>query len=221
MIEQGGGSTFGVITSVTFKAYPSMPFVVATGILSTVPGTDAFWDAIANVLSQYPSLDDQGIMTYSLVARNFSGQYGITSPIDGLLGIFILPVLYPDNTTDSLNATLYKMFNQAIAGSPVPFTPYFSSQLYPDFWAWYSVNNGPLDAGYDQFIGSRLLDKNALMQNLTALAAAFKGATPYGGVTSAYLVGGKGVMNAKPRGGSNAVGSAWRKAYVHSGMPSF
>jgi len=32
-------------------------------------------------------------------------------------------------------------------------------------------------------------------------------------------VSGKGVHNAKPRGGSNAINPAWRKAYVHSVLP--
>jgi hypothetical protein len=202
---------------VTLKAYPSMPFLTAIGFIITAPGTDAFWDVIANVLSQFPALDAQGIMTYSFVARNFSGQYGITTPVDGFLGSFLLPVLHPDNTSDSLNATLNQMFNQAIDGSPVPFLHNVTTQNYPDFWAWYNLSNGPLDAGFDQYIGSRLLDEKALTENLTALASAFKASTPSGGMTSAYLVGGKGVMNAKPRGGSDAVGSAWRKAYVHSG----
>jgi hypothetical protein len=194
-----------------------MSFVAATGYLFTSPGTDAFWDVIANILSQFPKLDDEGIMAYSFVARNFSGAFGITNPVDGFLATFMLPVLHPDNTSDSMNATLNKMFEQATAGSTLPVTYNVIPQVYPDFWAWYNVSNGPLDAGFDGYLGSRLLDGKALTQNLTALAQAFKAATASGSATMAYLVGGKGVMNAKPRGGSNAVGSAWRKAYVHTG----
>ena len=32
-----------------------------------------------------------------------------------------------------------------------------------------------------------------------------------------YLLGGKGVADAVPRGGSDAVNPAWRKAVVHAG----
>jgi hypothetical protein len=219
-VQQGGGSTFGVITSVTFKAYPSMPIITATGLLLTSPGTDAFWNVFAKVLSKYPAWDDQGIMNYGFVARNFSGQFGLTAPVDAYVAYFIMPVLHPENTTDSFTAAINKVFDEATAGAPIEFQRAVSPQTYPDFWAWYNVNNGPLDAGYDQYLGSRLLDEKALTHNLTALAEAFRAATPLGGVTSVYLVGGHGVINAKPRGGSNAVNSAWRKAYVHSGMYS-
>jgi hypothetical protein len=194
-----------------------MPFITATGFLITAPGGEAFWDVTANVLSQFPALDEQGIMTYAFVARNFSGQFGITTPVDGFLGIYILPGLHPENTSDSLSAVLNKTFSEATAAYPSQFTTGVIPQAYPDFWAWYNISNGPLDAGFDQYIGSRLLDEKALTQNLTALKEAYKAATPSGGMTSAYLVGGRGVMNAKPRGGSNAVNSAWRKAYVHAG----
>jgi hypothetical protein len=194
-----------------------MPFITATGFLVTAPGGELFWDVFANVLSQFPALDEQGIMTYAFVARNFSGQYGITSPVDGFLGTFILPGLHPENTSDSLSAVLNKTFSEAAAAYSSQFTIGVIPQTYPDFWAWYNISNGPLDAGYDQYLGSRLLDERALTQNLTALKEAYKASTPFGGITSAYLVGGRGVMNAKPRGGSNAVNSAWRKAYVHSG----
>jgi hypothetical protein len=221
MFGQGGGSTFGVITSVTFKAFKSMPFVIVNGALIFPPGTDFFWDMTANILSRSPTLDDLGIMAYFFIAKNLTGQYGITSPVDGFLGTFMLPVLHPENTTEVLNATVWNILNEVTAGSPVPFTTIVLPDLYPDFWAWYSINNGPLVAGYDQYAGSRLLDRKALTQNLTALATAFRTATAYGTTTIAYMVGGHGVMNAKPRGGSNAVNSAWRTTYVHAGTHSF
>jgi hypothetical protein len=202
---------------VTLKAYTSMPIITATGFLATSPGTDAFWDVVAKVLSQYPELDEQGIMNYGFVARNFSGQFGITDPVDAYFAPFIMPVLHPANTTESFVAAINKVFDEATAGTSIEFRRAVIPQTWPDFWAWYNISNGPLDAGYDQYLGSRLLDAKALTQNLTAVAEAYKAATRSGGVTSAYLVGGKGVINAKPRGGSNGVNSAWRKAYVHSG----
>jgi hypothetical protein len=51
-ILQGGDSTFGVLTSITVKAFPSAPFISAFGILGTAPGgEEACWDVLANVLS--------------------------------------------------------------------------------------------------------------------------------------------------------------------------
>ena len=196
-----------------------MPLVTAIAYFATRPGSAEVWDVIANVLSQYPALDAQGIMTYAEVARNFSSAaLGILIPVDGYLGSFVLPVLHSENTTESLTAAINKTFTTAMATSSLIFFTNISAVSYPDFWAWYNISNGPLNAGYDQYLGSRLLDGKALTNNLTALGQAYKNSIPAsGGSTSAYLVGGKGVMNAKPRGGSNAVNSAWRKAYVHAG----
>jgi hypothetical protein len=90
--------------------------------------------------------------------------------------------------------------------------------LYKDFYSYYAVNNGPLNAGFDIVLGSRLLDEETLTKNLTAVIEAFKTTTPPGSTTDVYLVGGKGVQNAVPRGGSNAVNPAWRKALAHTGQ---
>lgn len=173
---------------------------------------------MATILSKYPALDAQGISVYSNLAANFvSAALNITSAVDGFLGLFILPGLHPSNTSESLVAAVTEIINEATA----PYLGQFFFKIYPstyaDFWAYYQVANGPLDAGHDQVLGSRLIDGDALTKNLTALKEAYKTATPPGETTSAYLVAGRGVMNAKPRGGSNAVNPAWRKAYVHSG----
>lgn len=188
-----------------------------SAFLSTTPGNAAFWDVISYILSQYPALDDQGISVYSFMVASFaSAELNITSPIDGYIGAFSIPALHPSNSSDSLNAAITKLFSDATAAYPFQFFTSVTAQTYPDFWAWYSVNNGPNDAGHDQVLGSRLLDRKALTGNLTALKETFKAITPASSITSVYLVGGKNVMNAQPRGGSNAVNPAWRKAYVHS-----
>lgn len=214
---QGGGSTFGVITSATIKAYPSAPFVTATVFMGTIPGNNAYWDVVTSILSQYPSLDDQGISCYSFIAPSFSSaEFNITSPINSYIGTFLLPALHPSNSSDSLKSAINEIVTGATAPYPFQFFTSVTTQTYPDFWAWYSVSNGPLGANHDQILGSRLLDGKALTGNLTALKETYQKITPKGSITSIYLVGGKNVMNAQPRGGSNAVNPAWRKAYVHS-----
>ena len=182
-----------------------------------MPGNAAFWDVVANVLSQYPYLDEQGISTYSFIASSFATtELNITSLVDGHYGAYLLPVFHPSNSSDSLKAAITKLFADATAPYPSQFFKSITVQTYPDFWAWYSVNNGPNDAGHNQVLGSRLLDEEALTGNFTALKETYKAITPPGSISSVYLVGGKNVMNAVPRGGSNAVNPAWRKAYVHS-----
>jgi hypothetical protein len=189
-------------------------------LFGTAPGTEAYWDVIAYILSQYPSLDAQGISCYSSIATSFvSAALNITSPVDGFYGLFTMPLLHPSNSSDSLTAAVNTLFTDAMAPYPAQFFSGFETTLYPDFWGYYAINNGPLDAGHDQVLGSRLLDGKALTQNSTALKNAFKTATPPGHITSVYIVAGKNVQHAQPRGGSNAVNPAWRKAFVHTRKP--
>jgi hypothetical protein len=207
---------------VTFKAFPSAPYATVLAFLATVPGTDAFWDVTANVLAQFPKLNDQGISGYTFINPSFtSAAFNITTPVDAFYGIFNLPLLHSGNSTASLTSAINDVFATATAAYPFQFMKSVTPTLYKDFYSYYAVNNGPLDAGSDLVIGSRLLDEEALTSNHTAVIEAFKAATPPGSSTSAYLVGGNGVWNAVPRGGSNAVNPAWRKALVHSGKASF
>lgn len=202
----------------TFKAFPSSPYATVIGFLGTVPGTEAFWDVTANVLAQFPKLNDQGISGYTFIAPGFtSAAFNITIPVDAYYGVFNLPLLHPGNSSASLVSAINDVFSTATAAYPFRFAKYVVPTLYKDFYSYYVINNGPLDAGFDAIFGSRLLDEEALTSNLTAVIEAFKTATPSGSSSSAYLVGGKGVWDAVPRGGSNAVNPAWRKALVHSG----
>ncbi|KAK0703510.1 hypothetical protein B0T26DRAFT_744309 [Lasiosphaeria miniovina] len=62
----GGGSTFGILTSVTMKTFPS-PQIAATSLYVTTPDTTSpyIFDVVAYVLAQYPSLSDRGVSGYS------------------------------------------------------------------------------------------------------------------------------------------------------------
>jgi hypothetical protein len=217
-VSQGGGSTFGVITSVTFKAFPSTPYATALALLANpFPGSSAFWSAIASVLSQFSSLDAQGISGYTFVNPNFtSADLNITSPVDAFYGVFNLPLLHTENSTASLATALNDVFSTATAPYPGSFVKSVMPKLWDDFYSWYAVNNGPLNAGFDAVVGSRLLSADSLTDNQTAVIEAFKAATPRGSSTEVNLVAGHGVRNAQPRGGSNAVNPAWRKALVHT-----
>jgi hypothetical protein len=209
------------MTSVTFKAFPSSPYATVLAFLATAPGTEAFWDATANVLAQFPKLNNQGISGYTFIAPGFtSAAFNITMPVDAYYGVFNLPLIHPGNSSASLTSAVSEVFATATAAYPLQFLTSAIPTLYKDFYSFYVVNNGPLDAGFDILVGSRLLDEEALTSNLTAVIEAFKTVTPYGSSSSVYLVGGKGVWDAVPRGGSDAVNPAWRKALVHSGTSS-
>ncbi|TVY27110.1 putative FAD-linked oxidoreductase [Lachnellula hyalina] len=212
----GGGSTFGVITSVTIKVFPSSAFLAATVFLGIKIGTDTYFDVATSLLGQFPALGDQGMTAYSQLVYNYtSAELNITTPVDGFTGTFLLPALHTENTTESLTATLQKVLDDVTAPYPNQFPLSISSQSFPGFYTWYLPHNGPNNAGFDAQTGSRLLDGKALT-NAPGLKEALKILIPAQSPLQIYLVNGKGVHNARPRGGGNAVNPAWRSAYVHS-----
>ena len=211
---QGGGSTFGVITSLTIKTHPSTPVIGINWGVATANLTDPdLYNVVAWVLSQFPQLSNSGLSGYSYFLLNQTLPFGagMEVPLAGLLASFIhFNKTDPADTMGILNPIIEHVNSTwpAYFGIIVP-TPYDS------FAAWYAVNYDQSAAGHDQWVGSHLLDYNALTGNLTALADAYKQMVVQGGAT-AYLVGGHGVMDAQPRGGSNAVNPGWRKTYVHA-----
>lgn len=127
----------------------------------------------------------------------------------------MLPLLHPSNSSQSLAAALNKISSEALGPYPGQFVNSVTTRTYSDFWEFYKDNNGPLGANHDQLLGSRLLDGKAIA-NQTAVKETYKALAQDGDIVSLYLVGGKNVWNAKPRGGSNSVHPAWRKAYIHT-----
>jgi hypothetical protein len=127
----------------------------------------------------------------------------------------MLPLISPSNSSESFETAINNFMSNAITSYKLQITPDITFQTYASFWAYYMDNNGPLSAGGDVILGSRLLDGQALTGNLTALKQAFRTATPPGAVTEVNVVAGKNVWNAHPRDGSNSVNPAWR-AYAHT-----
>src|SRR6187402_550539 len=117
------------MTSVTIKAFPSSEFHTTTVFFATVPGSEAYWDVIASVLSQFPALDEQGISGYTNMVTAFaSPEFNITEPVDAFLGIFLLPALHPSNTSSSLEGAINKIVTDATAPYPGKFFSSVTSQ---------------------------------------------------------------------------------------------
>lgn len=90
------------------------------------------------------------------------------------------------------------------------------TQEYPSFFAWCKEGYDHSTGGKNQYLVSRLLGKNVLEHGGTALKDALEAGDKPNGQWGLYSVAGKGVRNAKSRGG-NAVNPAWGRAYVEAG----
>ncbi|KUJ23468.1 FAD-binding domain-containing protein [Mollisia scopiformis] len=210
----GGGSTFGIMTSVTMKTYPSPQVMnLDFSILTTASNPYAF-DMVAYLLDQYPALAEAGISGYPLILK------GTPNPLDGgqtLVSGVAGKVIMLNTTNSSAIMNIFSpIFEHINTTWPAPaFNFTAEPKFYPSFYAWYQENYDSSPVGYENVMGSRLLDEKALSGNTTATKVAFEKFTE-GGISTAYLVAGKGVKEAVPRGGSNAVCPAWRKTLVHA-----
>jgi hypothetical protein len=91
-----------------------------------------------------------------------------------------------------------------------------TQEKYSSFLKWYDVYFDQGAAGETNYIVSRLLTKDALEYDESKLSHALEqGFKPSSGMV-VHLVSGKGVRNAKPRGGSLSVNPGWRETYVHA-----
>jgi hypothetical protein len=208
----GGGSTFGVITSTTVKAFPSTTYLVMDVFFGTLPYSEAFWDAMSWWVGQYKYLAPHRISSYGTIAPNTTvdgEQFG------GFQGNFMLSVLSSENTTESLTAAITPLIEYVNTTWPGQFEISTNITIYAQFYDWWVVSAGPKYAGLEIVLGSRLLDAEAL-SDAGQVKTALQKAIPDQGTISPYLLGGPGVWDAVPRGGSDAVNPAWRSTLVHA-----
>ncbi|KAM7209625.1 FAD-binding domain containing protein [Naviculisporaceae sp. PSN 640] len=220
-LRGGGGSTFGVVTSVTTKTYPTPSIShVEFALLTSETNNPSLFEMIAYIHSQFPLLGDAGLSGYAFFFQ------AIPNPSDGgvsQIGGITMTGIFQDIPTTKAEQLMAPIFTHIDKTWPGLFYPVFKTTPYKSFLDWYNVNYDNSAAGTNSLTGSRLLDKSSLTGNLTLTAEVFKTFTNVehpGGMGTAYLVSGKGVHNAVPRGGSNAVLPAWRKAYVHATLVS-
>lgn len=214
-ISQGGGSTFGVLTSITLKVYKTPKILASSWLVGTSSEAPFKHDLLAYILSQFPSLADAGLSGYTSLspkAPNPAPSPGAPAEVAGIQGIFVAQDVqdpeYIHKLFKPINETLQKRWP-----GMVQFTA--SNEKYSSFLKWYDVYYDTGAAGETNYLVSRLLTKDSLEKDEKALGYAVEqGSIPSGGMI-AHLVAGKGVRDARPRGGSASVNPGWRKSYVH------
>lgn len=175
-------------------------------------------DLLAYIASQMPNLMEQGVSGYNIITKDMENpiqEPGLPDRIAGLVGSCIMQ----DIDSSKVITETFNPMNETIQQRwPNKVQFYTIIQQFDSFLGWFDKNYDMNPAGGSTYLVSRLLDGEALTGDSEALKNALQQVLSSGstGSMAAYMVAGKGVQEAVPRGGSNAVNPAWRKAYIHA-----
>ena len=164
-LRGGGGGTFAVVTSATYRTRPVVPVVAA--FLSTHARTAGAQASVARAFAELvrrtPALTDAGW-----------GGYAQLSPRSAPAGLAVT-VLVPNTTWAAANATVgpYLDFVRALAeseGGDLELAAAFTAE-FPSFWALYrSVVPRAGDVGRVLELGSWLLPRRVLEHDTERVA---------------------------------------------------
>lgn len=175
-------------------------------------------DLLAYIASQMPSLMEQGVSGYNIMTKDMQNpiqEPGLPDRIAGLVGSCIMQ----DIDGSQVITEAFNPINETIQQRwPNKVQFYTIIEQFDSFLGWFDKNYDMYSAGGSAYLVSRLLDGEALTGDSEALRNALQEVLSSGskGSLAAYMVAGKGVQEAVPRGGGNAVNPAWRTAYVHA-----
>lgn len=200
-----------MLTSVTIKTIPSPEVVTLTFQLTAAAGNPNAFDAITYMVSQFPKLGDAGVSGYPII---FNSVGNTSDNGRSLVSGLIARVIMLTRDQNAILGQVQPLFAHINATWP-GFSFYTSTTYHRSFGAWFEDNYDPSPVGYGSVMSSRLLDGPALAANATATKAALQRFSA-GGQATVYIVSGKGVWTAQPRGGSTAVNPGWRRTYVHA-----
>lgn len=199
-LSGGGGGTYGVVISMTSKAYPDGEVGGASLSFSSANiSQDLYWGAVGSWYKRLPAIADDGSWTGAVVTNEAFTLHPIsvtdksTAEVTAMLDPFITD-LKRRNITYSLNVTSHPTFTRHVDHyfGPLPYGAYTIAQL----------------------TGGRIIPRSVVETNHDRLVAAIRNVVKDG---KFYFAGVGLNVSHKVAGNtpsSNAVLSAWREALV-------
>lgn len=209
-LRGGGGGTWGVVVSVTVKAYPDYP-VTFTLTDFTLPNPDKeFWAGVETFHKYLVPFNDKG----------GTGYYYITPinpvPGPGNAATFVLQMWFVNQTDPSITTALFQPLLADLQNSTGA-TPIFQVFQFPTMSSMYgTILAGTDPSGLLVQLGSRLVSRNfanspgAPAIIASALSTIKVGPADY--IEGNVVAGGQVSANANI---NSAVNPAWRETVVH------
>ncbi|KAF9888838.1 hypothetical protein FE257_008207 [Aspergillus nanangensis] len=228
-LRGGGGGTYGVVVSVTIKAFPTHPVLTHNlGVIPLNAALPALLNVTSNIVPKYPVLSDAGFSGYGTVGP--TALLGISTDAPGIYGHIFGKMLPRDNVSATASIQHAKnTVNKHLIEDLLPYngTAFLITSewtVYSSFYEYYSNTGGQAPVGStDIAITSRLFDKRALENNEQKLEAMMQTVfsthndnnTLSTDDTLLYLclIGGGRVLHPQPY---ISVNPGWRKTYLLS-----
>lgn len=204
-LRGGGGSTWGIVTSLVIRAYPKTPvstlsysFAVSDDI-----STEVFWDGVNTVFSKFPEYADAGMYSYFSVACLPTCTFSMA------------PQWANDLVTTGLQNLSAPLFDELSSLGII-----VTDAVYTDFTGVLGAINGTWAAStetggvWNFNTGSRLFPRSN-WENSTLLAAqnaAIRSSVEAAGMMLGYNM--KAATNPTVNQ-TNAVNPAWRETLLH------
>lgn len=194
-LRGGGGSTYGIVTSVIAKAHPRIKVTKSVFSFQALPDQSVnFWKAVDAFFKSFPAFTDAGTYSYFWI-----WNYGT------VLDFSMEPFFAPNHTIESFN-TLTKPFFDELKALNISVTP--NTTFYEDF---YSANKGSWGADTLGVVNirqaTRLFPKSlwSTPERFNSFFWVIKNT-----VMSGATVGGYHMAPGNPLNVDNAVNEAWR-----------
>ncbi|KAL4803340.1 hypothetical protein BDV18DRAFT_166365 [Aspergillus unguis] len=209
-IRGGGGGTYGVVTSVTIKAYPSQPVVAHSLVLipARQDGLEEMLDAVTELYAAFPAISDAGFSGYGSWSVNDPAGTYMNSSVGYQHAFAALNKSLTEAKSD-LQPVLEKLEAYDIKTA----IQWFQFPSYSEYYRTLSGVHQPTGVA-DFALASRMFNKESLTLNRTALReviGTLAGSSAEMTSNQVLLVGGGKVLEEPEYSGVNP---AWRETYL-------